>query len=59
MKQYEVVISRIAYASNIFHVTAKDKAEAKKLALEDAGNYSFREHDADYEIDSIQEVTTP
>ena len=53
MPKYRVTVSRISYAANNFEVEARDVKEAKKAALDEAGDYSFREHDADYEVDYV------
>ena len=52
-KVYEVLVSRISYASRNITVEATSEKEAKKLATEEAGNFEFSEHDADYVVDSV------
>lgn len=53
LKEYEVLVRRISYASRNIVVKATSEKEAKRLAIDEAGNFEFSEHDADYEVDSI------
>jgi hypothetical protein len=55
-KKFHVVVSRTSYASRTIDIWAKNKAEAKRLALDDAGNHLYNEHDADYSVDAIEEM---
>ena len=48
-----VHVSRISYASRNIEVEATDRKEAEQLATEQAGDFEFSEHDADYKADSI------
>jgi hypothetical protein len=50
MAQYEVIVSRVSYASKTIEVEAATQEEAKALALEAAYNEVFQEHNADYEV---------
>ena len=52
-KKYEVLVSRISYASRNFIVEASNEKEAKMLALDEAGGHEFSEHDADYKVDGV------
>lgn len=56
--EFEVLVSRTSYASRNIKVVAFSAEEAEKLALEEAGNYEFREHDADYAADSVSPVNS-
>ena len=51
MAQWSVKIVRIGYASRIFLVDAEDEDQAKRLAMDTAGNYEFSEHTSIYELD--------
>ena len=57
-REFEVAVLRIAYGSRKIRVKAKSKFEAERKALDEAGDYEFSEHDADYEIESISIVST-
>ena len=50
MAKYEVIVSRVAYASKTIEVEAANQLEAKELALEVAHNEVFHEHSAEYEV---------
>lgn len=54
-KTYEVLVSRISYASRNIEVEAADAKEAKRMALDKAGDFEFSEHDADYVSDGVIE----
>lgn len=56
MKKYRVNVNRIGYANKIFEISAQNKNEAKARALDDAGNFEFSEHNAEYEIEDIIEL---
>ncbi len=55
-RQFEVAVLRIAYGSRKIRIKAKSQFEAEQKALNEAGDYEFSEHDADYEIESVLEV---
>jgi hypothetical protein len=55
MAQYEVIVSRVSYASKTIEVEAATQEEAKALALEAAYNEVFQEHSAEYEIQFCEE----
>jgi hypothetical protein len=56
--EFEVAVVRIAYGSRKIRVKAKFQFEAEQKALNEAGDYEFSEHDADYEIESVLEVSS-
>jgi hypothetical protein len=56
-REFEVAVLRIAYGSRKIRVKAKSQFEAEQKALDEAGDYEFSEHDADYEIESVSEVS--
>lgn len=47
-RQYDVDVVRTGYANMTIRVMASSAKQAKELALEEAGNHVFSEHDADY-----------
>jgi hypothetical protein len=53
---FEVSVLRIAYGSRKIRVKAKSQFEAEQKALDEAGDYEFSEHDADYEIEAVLEL---
>jgi hypothetical protein len=57
-REFEVAVLRIAYGSRKIRVKAKSQFEAEQKALNEAGDYEFSEHDADYEIESVREVSS-
>lgn len=50
MAKYNISVTRIGYACRTIEVEADSQAEAEDLALEEAPNLEFSEHDSDYEI---------
>lgn len=54
-KTFTVTVNRIAYAQREIEVVAKNKKEAEKIAISEAGKHSFSEHDADYEVEGVIE----
>ena len=56
MKTFSVEIERISYASSTFEVEAENEDEAIEKALIEAGNYSFSEYNADYEVGDVEEL---
>jgi hypothetical protein len=57
-REFDVAVLRIAYGSRRIRVKAKSQFEAERRALDEAGDYEFSEHDADYEIESVNIVST-
>ena len=57
-REFDVAVLRIAYGSRRIRVKAKSQFEAERRALDEAGDYEFSEHDADYEIESVSIVST-
>ena len=56
MKKFTVEISRTEYSTKTFEVTAKNKKEAKEIALDDAYNTAWdRGGNVEYEIEDIDE----
>lgn len=56
MKKFEVLVSRISYASHIIKVEAENEEKAKEKAIDEAGDIEFNDHDADYVADSVEEI---
>lgn len=54
MDTYRVQVTRTGYASAQFKVAARSRNEACRLALEKAGDHSFSERDADYDIENVE-----
>ena len=51
--KYEVEVTRISYASEIFLIEADNEEQAQELAMDKAYNTGFyNEYSAEYEIDS-------
>ena len=57
-REFEVAVIRIAYGSRKIRVKAKSQFEAEQKALNEAGDYEFSEHDADYEIEAVLKVSS-
>jgi len=57
-REFEVAVVRIAYGSRKIRVKAKSQFQAEQKALDEAGDYEFSERDADYEIESVHEVSS-
>jgi hypothetical protein len=57
MKKYNVSVVRVSYCSREIEVEASSEEEAGMLAVEKAGDYEFNEHDADYSVDDVEEIT--
>ena len=55
--KYEVDITRVSYANITFSVEANSQEEAKELALDQAYNTGWCEDSAEYEVNSIEEVS--
>ena len=51
--KFIVLVTRTSYASRNIEVEAMDAKEAERLALSEAGNHEFSEHDADYGVDCV------
>lgn len=56
--EFEVAVLRIAYGYRKIRVRAKSQFDAEQKALDAAGDYEFSEHDADYEIEAVIEVSS-
>lgn len=54
LKQYNVNVVRTGYSHADIKVEARNEKEAKRLALEKAGNLVFSEHDADYDVEFVE-----
>jgi hypothetical protein len=57
-REFEVAVLRIAYGSRKIRVKARSQFEAEEKAIDEAGDYEFSEHDVDYEIESVIEVSS-
>ena len=55
-RKYHVQMVRIGYGFHTIEVVAKNPNEARLKALDDAGNHSYNEKDANYEVEDIEEV---
>ena len=56
MAQFKVEITRHSYSTKTFVVEAKSKEQAEYLAMEEAGNTTFEEDDALYDVNHIIEI---
>ncbi|MEW6587272.1 MAG: hypothetical protein AB1442_16895 [Nitrospirota bacterium] len=56
-REFEVAVLRIAHGSRKIRVKARSHFGAEQKALDEAGDYEFSEHDVDYEIESVLEVS--
>lgn len=54
--EFEVDVCRIGYGARTLVVKACSAAEAKELALDEAGNHEYNEHTADYTADDARLV---
>lgn len=52
-EKFVVLVTRASYSSRNIEVEATDREEAKRLATDEAGNFEFSEHDAEYTADSV------
>ena len=59
MKTYTVNVVRIGYGFGQITVNADSVKEARKLALEKAGNYIYNEKSAEYKTDYVKEIKLP
>jgi len=57
MKTYDVGVCRIGYGFRTIRVEAETMADAMMKAEDTAGSFEFSEKNADYEADSVMEVT--
>lgn len=57
MRTYQVEVMRVCHQWQTIEVQAKNKAEAKQIALDGAGDLEFRGNNADYTVESIEETT--
>lgn len=55
-KVYEVQVLRTAYGSCKITVNASSIDDAGREAVNQAGDYEFKEYDADYALESVREV---
>lgn len=53
-KMYEVDVTRLGIGTKTLKVAAFNPEDAKKIALNIAGNYLYTEKDAEYKIDDIR-----
>lgn len=51
--KYDVLISRTGYSSRRFEVEAENETEAEEKAMDMAGDYEFREGDAEYNCEGV------
>lgn len=56
MPKFAVQIVRIGYAIREIVVDAENSKLAERKAMDESGNYTFEEHDADYEVENCMEV---
>ena len=54
--KFRVSVTRIGYSQNTIEVEAENEEQAKDIAIDEAGNYSFSEYDADYEANFVEKV---
>ena len=57
-KKFKVEVCRTSYSFNEIEVEAETPEEAKELALEVAGNYTYSESNAEYTTDGVTEKET-
>lgn len=57
MPKYKVEICRIGYAFKIVEVEAADRVEAASLARARAGDHTYQERDAKYEVGYVKVMT--
>ena len=50
---YRVNVCRISYGNLAIKVVARNAREAKRLAEDQAGNFSFTEHTSEYQAQSV------
>lgn len=58
MPIFKIGIDRISYAHREIEVEAENKAEADLKALDQAGNFEFSEHNADYVLADAEDKGT-
>ena len=56
MAKFKIEVARISYASRIIEIEADTEEQAKEKAIDEAGNYEFSEHDADYKTEWIKKI---
>ncbi len=49
-REYEIEVCRISFAHATIKVMAHSQEEAESLALDEAGDHTYSEHDVDYQI---------
>lgn len=57
MPHFQVEVNRIGYASLTFVFEAATEEEAKQMALEEAPNCLFSEHNSDYEVEYADDIS--
>lgn len=55
LKSYTVEVVRTSYAVRLIPVKALNIRDAKRKALDEAGNYLYNEHGAEYSVETIVE----
>jgi len=55
IKKFKVEVCRTGFSFTTIEVEAKNKKEAKKQAVEQAGDHEFSEKDANYSIVYVSE----
>lgn len=56
MPRFKVDITRIGYGHTTIELDAEDILKAREIAQETAGNYSYTEKSADYEVGTAIEI---
>ncbi len=54
--KFGVMVRRTEYGHRLVEVEAEDGAKAVRKALDEAGNYEFSCHDAEYEAEWVSEI---
>ncbi|MBA4372302.1 MAG: hypothetical protein C0402_05520 [Thermodesulfovibrio sp.] len=55
---YEVLVTRTSFAARHITVRARSVSDATMKALDQAGDYLYSEHDAEYEADAVREIVS-
>jgi hypothetical protein len=53
MPKYLVEVCRTAYGFNTLEIEAENYQQAKKLALDEAGNHEYSEKSSEYTCESV------
>ncbi len=56
-KFYDVDVVRIGYGFKAIQVEAYSKKEAEDKALDEAGDYEYKENSSDYKVNGSRETT--